>query len=187
MKKTGINLLLVLLATTAFSQMDAQKTKQSPKTQTSDASYKAAIGLKAIVGNDDALPALSGKFFISPNSAVEANISYDGYRGYGVSSSAVTLHLFYQYHGYFNESLKELRWYAGAGPTAGFVSSKNDYTGSESIFRIGGGPIGGAEYKFKNIPLAVSADWMPTYIYVPEYETGAFNWDVAGIGAKYTF
>lgn len=163
------------------SQAAAQKKKSAV---VAESSYKTAIGLKGIFNFDDAIPALTGKFFFGGKSALETMFAFDWYRGYGTSSNSYNLYLLYEYHGTFSQKLPELKWYAGGGAMGGLLTSSG-YGASSSTFRIGGSAIGGAEYQFKKIPLAVSIDWMPTYIYVPDNSTGAFNADVVGIGAKY--
>lgn len=68
-----------------------------------------------------------------------------------------------------------LCWYIGPGVNLGVHSKK---------FDIGLNCMGGVEYKFANIPLAISFDYKPTITFI-----NGFNglWSGGGIGAKYTF
>lgn len=51
-----------------------------------------------------------------------------------------------------------------------------------TIFGVAG--VLGLEYKFKGIPLAISADWQPIYLL---NENSGFSAENGGIGIKYTF
>jgi hypothetical protein len=137
--------------------------------------YTNAVGLKALYG-----VAVTGKHFFDDRQAVEV---IAGFRSF-YDSREVNVTALYQYHTEI-PVLEGLRWYIGGGGTALFYSYNNYYNGNtsvNSVFGVAG--VGGVEYKFKNIPLAVSVDWLPTYIL---NGNSGFVPDSGGAGVKYTF
>lgn len=168
---------------TTYSQ-PAQTQKTAPATTKHVAAatgdlYKTALGLKFVYG-----VSLTGKHFISERAALEAIIQYRDHSGLG---SEFNLTALYEYHGNITGA-NGLRWYAGGGAYTGYFNYDNgqleELTGKSSSFSIGITGVLGLEYKFKNIPLAISADWQP--VYTVNGNSG-FVSENGGIGIKYTF
>ena len=151
----------------------ASKPAMQTKANAESSSFKAAVGLKFIYGLS-----LTGKVFISGNSALEGILRYNTAGGLGSNIAFTGL---YEYH----QSIKDvagLRWYVGGGGHVNYFSWKDNDLDAVTTFGVAG--IIGLEYKFKNLPLAVSADWQPGYIISNNIGFSAEN---GGIGVKYTF
>ncbi|MBA3986381.1 MAG: hypothetical protein H0X63_07390, partial [Flavobacteriales bacterium] len=87
----------------------------------------------------------------------------------------------YEYHRPINE-IEGLQWYIGGGGFINHFKWKDLDVDGVTIFGVCG--IIGIEYKIKNLPLAISADWLPGYIISQNIGFSAEN---GGIGVKYTF
>ncbi|MDX9781392.1 MAG: hypothetical protein RBT35_00240 [Bacteroidales bacterium] len=109
--------------------------------------YKTAIGLRT-----GTTLGASVKHFISQPGALEGILDVDLVSHNEMKIKATAL---YEYH--FDVNVDGLYVYAGAGATAG-VHVAGLYS---KQFLMGLDLIGGVEYKFNNIPLALSADWNP--------------------------
>ncbi|MBO4447338.1 MAG: hypothetical protein J5764_04355 [Bacteroidales bacterium] len=72
-----------------------------------------------------------------------------------------------------------LNFYAGPQVALGFY--KGD---GASVFSLGAGAQLGLEYCFNQIPLQLSLDWKPTFVFVPA--TG-FGWQSIALGIRYLF
>jgi len=151
----------------------APKMTKPSKVNINSSSYKAALGLKFIYG-----VSLTGKFFLNEKSAIEGILRYNGAGGLGSNIAFTGL---YEYYGDIN-SLQGLRWYAGGGGHVNHFSWKDGYGDPVTTFGVAG--IVGLEYKFKGLPVAISADWQPAYIISNSVGFSAEN---GGIGIKYTF
>lgn len=110
-------------------------------------SYKTAIGLRTGTSLGASI-----KHFISKPGAFEGILDVDLVKHDEIKIKATGL---YEYH--FDVNVDGLYVYAGAGASAG-VHVSGLYS---KEFMMGIDLIGGAEYKFKNVPLALSADWNP--------------------------
>ncbi|RZL36815.1 MAG: hypothetical protein EOP00_29140 [Pedobacter sp.] len=150
-----------------------KSTKQTKANAGNTTSYKAAIGLKFIYG-----VALTGKVFISQNSALEGILKYNGAGGLG---SNIAFSGLYEYHSPIN-GVDGLRWYVGGGGHVNYFSWKDSDVDAVTTFGVAG--VLGLEYKFANLPLAISADWQPAYIIS---NPSGFSAENGGIGVKYTF
>jgi hypothetical protein len=145
--------------------------------------YKSAIG-----GRVGVPIAGSIKHFIFETGAIEG---YAGFRSAGLSQYAginITLGVMYQHHFPIGD-IDGFQWYVGGGALVQFYNYDDDYnfTGdkySSTGLAING--VGGVDYKFKNIPLNVSADWMPTFFLNKTYYNN-FGAGYGGIAARYTF
>ncbi|MFT3824274.1 MAG: hypothetical protein QM731_10150 [Chitinophagaceae bacterium] len=145
--------------------------------------YKSAIGLR--VG----LPvAASLKHFITDAGAIEGHAGFwheaPGWGGYNYFSFGAM----YQHHFPIGD-IPGFKWYVGGGilgQVYSYSSRWKDYYGSDhySNFGLGFHPVGGVDYKFAKIPLAVSADVMPTFFVGDLY----YNFrTLGGVAARYTF
>ncbi|MES2456456.1 MAG: hypothetical protein V4594_12980 [Bacteroidota bacterium] len=147
----------------------AQQTKNTGNTT----SYKAAIGLKFIYG-----VALTGKVFISKNSALEGILKYNGAGGLG---SNIAFSGLYEYHAPI-KGVDGLQWYVGGGGHVNYFRWKDQDIDGVTSYGVAG--VVGLEYKIATLPLAVSADWQPGYMISP---SSGFSAENGGIGIKYTF
>ncbi|MDR6782309.1 hypothetical protein ABIE26_001202 [Pedobacter africanus] len=147
--------------------------KQTKTNAGNTSGYKAAIGLKFIYG-----VALTGKVFISKKSALEGILKYNGAGGLG---SNIAFSGLYEYHAPI-KGVDGLRWYLGGGGHVNYFSWKDSDVDAVTSFGVAG--IVGLEYKFANLPLAVSADWQPGFMISP---SSGFSAENGGIGIKYTF
>lgn len=151
----------------------ASKSMKQTKANAGTYSYKAALGLKFIYG-----VALTGKVFIKENSALEGILRYNGAGGLGSNIAFTGL---YEYHAPI-KGVDGLRWYVGGGGHVNYFSWKDSDVDAVTTFGVAG--IVGLEYKFANLPLAISADWQPAYIIS---NPSGFSAENGGIGVKYTF
>lgn len=170
----------------AVTSQKEEKVSVSPSAYNSQqALYSSAVGLKFLWG-----VAVTGKHFFKPNHAAEAIFKIRGYRNVGTD---LTLSLLYEYHG--DIPVSGLRWFAGAGLFGGRFTLKKKYRdvyeayyGKKGETYYGLTAILGAEYKFRGFPVAVSADWQPSFLLKDGYDDNSgFSAEYGGIGIKYTF
>lgn len=138
--------------------------------------YKSAIGLR--LGSP---LSVSYKTFISEKGAFEGVVGFRGYTGY----SWINIGAYYQHHNPIG-SVPGLSWYYGAGANVYFWSWDNSFVGDNSTsttFGISG--VLGLDYKFADIPLNLSADWIPTF-FINGYGNG-FSGGYGALAARYTF
>ncbi|GJM36092.1 MAG: hypothetical protein DHS20C18_50930 [Saprospiraceae bacterium] len=117
--------------------------------------------------------AISFKHFLNENSAIEAYVGtrwYSTYRWTNISGA-------YLYHKPI-AGLDGLQWYVGGGASAYFWGFKNTFPGAERYNNTTIGIQGylGLDYKFDDVPINISLDWVPTYF---------FNGFGNGFGAGY--
>ncbi len=136
-------------------------------------SYQSAIGARLGVPF-----AASYKMFISEPGAIEV---FAGFRGYSVGYSWLSINGAYEHH-FPISSVENLSWYAGGGAGVQFWTWKNNVAldGNTSISVMG---ILGLDYKFADIPLNLSLDWMPTF-FVNGYLSG-FGGGFGSLSARY--
>jgi hypothetical protein len=91
----------------------------------------------------------------------------------------------YQWHWKLD---KGLYWYAGGGCGFGFWNTddnyNNGYADDNGIFIVATGDIG-IEYHFKDVPIQLSIDGKPQYVF-NNYEKNDFGFN-AGLGIRYKF
>ncbi len=137
--------------------------------------YKSAAGLRL------GYPwAASYKTFFSESSAFEI---YAGYRGW-TFYNWISVNGAYQYHRPI-EGVDGLQWYLGAGAGVQFWNYKNTFldTGSNTSFSVQG--YLGLDYALNDIPLSITADWVPT-LFLNGYANG-FGGGFGNIGVRYIF
>ncbi|XZF16453.1 hypothetical protein ACTHGU_09950 [Chitinophagaceae bacterium MMS25-I14] len=116
------------------------------------------------------------KYFATRNVAIEGQLNAGGIFGLeGTSVSAVGLA---EYHIIFPDP--SWRIFFGGGVHIGSWDRDNG-DGTEFIFGIDG--IGGVEYKFKNIPLGLSADFKPAINFVTDVDF--FPHNLFGASARF--
>ncbi|MCC6723147.1 MAG: hypothetical protein IT258_01460 [Saprospiraceae bacterium] len=122
--------------------------------------------------------ALSYKMFVSDRNAVEL---YGGFQNYSLSNS-LSINGAYQIHNDI-DAVENLQWYYGVGAGLYFWSYdagyKGDFRGGTSIALQG---YLGLEYTFEEIPVCISADWIPSLALTGG--TG-FGGRYAGLGVRY--
>ncbi|MCH5596567.1 hypothetical protein [Niabella ginsengisoli] len=148
--------------------------------------YKQSIGLRLGSGYYDVASA-AYKTFLNDASALEFNlgINPDRVGRGGPKWTSVSAAATYQHH-FDIKPVDGLKWFVGGGIVLSNTFSNNDhYTG----FGVGLYPTGGADYKFKKIPLAVSADVRPTFHIVEPFDYNKYNnfYPNVGVSARYTF
>lgn len=134
--------------------------------------YKSAIGLRF------GYPlSVSYKTFISDKAAIEGVAGFRSFGGY----SWFNVGGYYQHH---NEiaSVNGLKWYYGGGVNVYFWSYDSGFAGG-STTSIGLSGVLGLDYKFADMPLNLSVDWIPTY-FVNGYGSG-FAGGYGALAARY--
>lgn len=152
-------------------QKPAQQATKTASLATGD--YKTAIGVKFLYGLS-----VTAKHFLQEKHALEGIFTYRGFDGLGSQFGAT---IAYEYHNPI-KGVTGLKWYVGGGGHFQYFSFDDANVEATTLF----GAVGvlGLEYKFKGIPLAISADWQPVYIF---NENSGFSAENGGIGIKYTF
>lgn len=125
--------------------------------------YRYALGVRLSNSSPTINNSVTGKFFITPTTAVEGLVSFGSRFGVG---ALLEMHKPFSTAG--------LSWFYGVGAYAGFDSET--YVG----------PTGniGLDYKFAGIPLNLSLDWKPELDIVPRIR---FVPDAFAISARFTF
>ncbi len=124
----------------------------------------------------------SFKQFISDPGAVELFAGFRGwtfYRYFNVGA-------LYQHH-FPIESIEGLKWYVGGGAAVYFWSYDDVWLGGASYSSSTFGVMGvvGLDYKFADIPLNLSVDWVPTFLIGDGYLRG-FGSGYGAFSARYT-
>ena len=130
--------------------------------------YKSAVGLRF-----GAPLSVAYKTFVSDRGAFEGVAGFRSYSGY----SWFNIGAYYQLHNEIS-SVDGLKWYYGGGANIYFWSWDSAFVnpGSSTSFGISG--VLGLDYKFSDLPLNLSVDWIPTF-----FLNGYGNGFGAGYGA----
>lgn len=139
--------------------------------------YKSAIGLR--LGSP---LSVSYKTFVSDRGAFEGVL---GFRSYSGLYSWINVGAYYEHHNPIS-SVRGLSWYYGAGANIYLWSWNTSYIGDRSTstsFGISG--VLGLDYKFADLPLNISADWIPTF-FINGIGSG-FDGGYGALAARYTF
>jgi len=145
--------------------------------------YKIGLGGRLTLDGIGA----NAKFFMNKAMAIELQANVGGLSWYNDGASTTFAGIF-EYH----IALPKPEWqiFFGGGLHAGVWSHDNDWyyndewrDANEFIFGINA--IGGVEYKFKKIPLALSGDFRPAVNFVTEPRF--FSHNIIGVAARYTF
>ena len=144
------------------------------QSEASAQNYENAAGLRLGWGLG-----ISGKHFFDDRSAVEGVLRFGGF-----FSSYIQFTGLYQLHQSLSDVTEGLQWYVGGGAFAGFWSGAYsrvyDYSGTQ----VGISGVIGLDYKFADLPINVSADWMPGIAIVGG---GGFVGSSGGLAVRYTF
>ena len=157
MKKISITLPVILLTMLLCQRAKAQD-------------YRFAAGVRLSNSSPTLSSAISGKFFATDKTAVEALIAWGNRFGIG---GLIEIH---------NPmpSTEGLQWFYGAGAYLGFDSDK---THTDRAL-MGAQGIIGLDYKFANLPLNLTLDWKPELNIIDN-----INFEPAAVGftIRFTF
>lgn len=148
--KKQIVLLLIICAAASFQTLSAQ-------------AYKMGIGLRLSNSSPTLNNAITGKYFLDPNSALEGVLSF---------GSRFAIGALYEKHKAID--VPGLNYFYGAGAYVG-IEGGRAYIGPTGIL--------GLDYKFDGLPLNLSLDWKPELDIVPRI---AFIPDAFGLSARFT-
>lgn len=146
-------------------------------------SVKAQSDYKSAIGGRIGSPiSFSYKHFITQPGAIELNAGFAPL----VYGAYFRIGAMYQHH-FPIAPVEGLKWYVGGGIFFDIYSYKNNYSnknyGSGSL---GVNGVGGVDYKFKNIPLNLSADWMPSLLFGKDlYYSSNFRPGYGAISVRY--
>jgi hypothetical protein len=136
--------------------------------------YNTAIGLR--LGYPTAI---SAKKFINDNAAIEGIV---GLRSFSTFSYIGVTGL-YEIHKPLS-AVDGLSWFYGGGANLYLYSYKNNFVGEQdSNLSLGIAGIIGLDYKFNDIPLNLSLDWLPVFS-LTGYGSG-FGVDSYALSARY--
>lgn len=149
-------------------------------TQAQETISKNAIGVR--FGNHYGLEVeITYQRMMSPKNRFELDF------GWSSNNNTEAFKLFGIYQWYWNLE-KGLYWYIGGGGGFGTWNTddnyNNQYGGDNGIFTVATGDIG-IEYNFKGVPIQLSIDGRPEYVF-NNYEKKDFGFN-AGIGVRYKF
>lgn len=141
-------------------------------------SYKTAIGLR--LGYP---AAISLKHFISEKGAVEGFV---GFRGYNFVR-LINVGALYQHHSPISD-VEGLKWYVGGGAGAWIWTYDNDYNFGADYGNLNLAVMGclGLDYKFADLPINLSVDWVPTFVVGDSYYSAGFGFGYGALSARYT-
>lgn len=152
---------------------------QAQKLEGSD--YKSAIGLR--LGTPISA---TYKHFFTRAGAGEA---YAGFQhvGYGYGYNFFVIGAQYLHHFPIGD-IDGFKWFVGGGASVQLYAYDN-FPGSNnfSSAAFGINAAGGVDYKFANIPLNLSADWMPTVLIGDNFYNKRSAGGYGGISARYVF
>ena len=142
----------------------------------SQSEYDKAIGARVYYG-----AAFTYKDFISDAGAIELIAAFSPFSYGSLTATAI-----YEHH-FPIGSIEGFHWYVGGGAFAGIWLGDFVDPADDGAFLVGLAGVGGVDYKFANIPLNLSADFIPTISFLG-FESG-FNFyhGGGGLAARYTF
>jgi hypothetical protein len=135
MKRISITLPVILLCMILCQRATAQD-------------YRWAAGVRLSNSSPTLSNAISGKFFATDKTAIEALVSWGNRFGFG---GVIEI------HNKFNQP--GLSWFYGGGVYVGFQDG-DTYLGPTGII--------GLDYKFTKAPVNLSLDWKPELDFLPD-------------------
>lgn len=124
------------------------------------------------------------KHFFSEKIAAEGIINYWSRGPLGFRYSRTRITALVQMHQDLSEVTEGLRWYAGGGVFAGFWSGSYSRVYDYNQTQVGISGVIGLDYKFADLPINISADWMPGLALIGG---GGFFGSAGGLAVRYTF
>lgn len=154
--------------------------------------YKNAFGIRLTTHIPYDVLAASYKNFLGDHGALEFNLGFGGRNIYVPNSGGrssyspgISFSGSYQFHeDIFTPTDENLRWFAGGGIVVFNIFSKNNFYEGFGAGLFG---TGGIDYKFKNVPVNLTADWRPTIFISSPSAFAPVNIGTIGIAARYTF
>ena len=146
--------------------------------------YDKAVGLRYT----DFGAGLTGKMFVNETAAIEVILSYRSYGSYSsYSSSLLGVMGLYEIHKDLDNVLDGLQWYYGGGAYFSNYSYKYDSDFFEDYNHTTIGIVGvlGLEYKFEDLPITLSTDWLPSFG-IGDWNDGLYIGNGGG-SIRYTF
>lgn len=142
-------------------------------------SYDNAVGLRLAWGVGGTY-----KHFFSDKIAAEGIVNFRsrGTLGFRYSSTRITALV--SLHQPLEEVTEGLQWYVGGGAFAGFWSGAYSRVYDYNTTQVGVSGVIGLDYKFADLPINVSVDWMPGIALVGG---GGFIGSSGGLAVRYTF
>lgn len=143
--------------------------------------YQKAIGAR--ISNDFGV---SFKYFLKENHAIEVMGTFRTFGSLGYNWSYFRIGGLYQVHKAIpGVEVDGLRWYYGGGATASIYTGEYANFTTSSNVGIGLHGVVGMDYKFADIPLNLSLDWMPGFVIGSYYD--GFTPGYGGLAGRYTF
>jgi len=138
--------------------------------------YKTAVGARL------GYPfSASIKHYVSENHAVEAYVGTRGYSSYRWANVSVAYHVHKPLE--IEELGESFRWYYGVGGSAYFWSWNDGFLDRSANTSFGVQGYVGLEYTFKNIPLNITVDWVPS-VFINGFGAG-FGGGYGALAARY--
>lgn len=166
MKKLLTTCLAALTLLLCTHQVDAQE-------------YETAAGLRAAWGF-----AVTGKKFINDDGhAVEVIANYRSFSSAFYDYSWLSFTGLYEVHKPWETVLDGLYWYYGGGINFTTYSGDFDLVDDDidAFFGIAG--CLGLDYKFEEVPINISVDWIPVF----GFGAYGFGGEGGGLAVRYTF
>ena len=139
-------------------------------------SWEKAIGLRLGFPNS-----ITYKHFISENGAIEGVLGTRNFTGV----RSINLSAAYQIHNsILEDSFGGLRWYYGGGATLIFFNFENN-SGLSGGTSIGIQGYLGVDYTFEEVPINLSLDWTPNFLFTGFGDR--FGGDFGGVAIRYIF
>jgi len=120
--------------------------------------YSKAVGLKGTGWGYG----LTGKMFLNETAAIDVGFSYKSFGAFSYNYSWTNISALYELHNEI-EAVDNLMWYYGGGVSYTLYGGDFDYGGSDLNSFLGISGVLGLEYKFEDVPITLSADWVPTF------------------------
>jgi hypothetical protein len=142
--------------------------------------YKNGIGLRFGWGYG-----VTFKHFVNQKAALEGVLNYRSYGALDYKYNYVRLTGLYLIHNPI-ASAEGLQWYYGGGLMyQSWGGDFDKYTNGAKSSNLGIVGALGLDYKFKDVPISITADWLPTFI-LSGYGDG-FGGEAGGLAVRYTF
>ncbi len=126
--------------------------------------YRFAMGVRLSNSTPTLSNSVTGKYFVTNQTAVEGILSFGSRFGFG---GLLEIHKPLNVQGF--------NWFYGAGVYLGF-EDKNSYLGPTGAL--------GLDYKFRDVPINLSIDWKPELDIIPEIN---FVPDAFALSVRFTF
>ncbi|MCB0686120.1 MAG: hypothetical protein KDC53_06335 [Saprospiraceae bacterium] len=141
--------------------------------------YNNAVGLRLAWGFGGTY-----KHFFNEKIAAEGIVNFRSWGTFGFRYRRTRITGLVTTHQPLEDVVEGLQWYVGGGAFAGFWSGAYSRVYDYSSTQIGIAGVVGLDYKFTDLPINVSLDWMPGIALVGG---GGFTGTSGGLAIRYTF